>query len=646
MKINMKKIIYMGVGVLLVCTAMSCSQKEVLSTDGIKLVPATIIASSSNFDTKTTAAKNDTLYNIFWEAQDGLSVFNSVDNKNRRFTSSNSGEVATFSGEIPFESAITYAILPYDPDASVDGQTVYTSIPAEQNGDFGNIVLAGWPREAGVTPSSTDFHYQFQAVCGILKFSFDPEKIAKYNDEVQHVVSISISANRPIAGDAQISYAEEGVPVMTANPNSSGSNQYNTITITAADKVNGFAKGDYYIATLPIIKGESIPTMDISIKCITKESKVAYVRSSLPGNGKKHILTANVVKNIGTVKTNDYVLNNGEFTVDRIWSQSGNIYKKVSFSPGNLQYLASANEGAGLFRFAPNQYDAIGELGNLTSTKSKTDDGARATQSEWIDLFPFGHSGWTYDGYTFPPYRATYQESGNMYFKSYNHHLTGNWANGDWGVYNSILNGNKQDPAGTWRLLTYDEFSVICGMDGAAKRANCVYEASYKHGSTTEKQKYYFLRCGIKTGLDDQLGGEIIRFGIMLFPDFFVWPEEDLSLPVMNEWPWLQLNWIGASNDKAVKYTLSEFSILEREGAVFLPCAGQRNNATEDMNVYFVNASAPYDALSSFGIEGHYWTSTFGQAVVTRPAKALTNDSGSGKLGKSVRLVKNGQGWD
>lgn len=631
----------MGVGVLL-CTAMSCSQKEVLSTDGIKLVPATIIAGSSNFDTKTTAVKNDTLYNIFWEAQDGLSVFNSVDNVNRRFTSSNSGEVATFSGEIPYESAITYAILPYDPDASVNGQTVYTSIPAEQNGDFGNIVLAGWPREAGVTPSSTDFHYQFEAVCGILKFSFDPEKIGKYQDvEDQHVVSISITADRPIAGDAQISYAD-GVPVMTANPNSTGSNQYNTITITAADKVNGFAKDDYYIATLPIIKGESIDTMGISIKCITKEGKVAYVRSSLPGNGKKHILTANVVKNIGTVKTNDYVLNNGEFTVKVVSGKPS----KVSFSPGNLQYLASANEGAGLFRFAPNQYDVIGELGNLTSTASIADDGARARQSEWIDLFPFGHSGWTYSNHTFPPYRATYQESGFMYFKSYESSLVGNCANGDWGVYNSILNGNVVNDPGVWRLLTYNEFALMCNLDSKGYRNPYVKEVSYSVSeSKTVKQRLYYLRCGIKTGVFEG-GIEIIRYGIMLFPDFFEWPEDDVPLPVIDKDPYLLINYKNCTNEDAVKYSLSEFSVLEKGGVVFLPCAGHRNSAGSDQNVYFMHASAPYEALSSFGNEGHYWTSSFGQAVVTRPANALTNDSGAGKLAKSVRLVKNGQGWN
>ena len=63
----------------------------------------------------------------------------------------------------------------------------------------------------------------------------------------------------------------------------------------------------------------------------------------------------------------------GEFSV-----ASG---KKVRFAKGNLQFQASS----GTWRFAPNQWDIIGNApGNTTSSP------ARNTQSEWVDLFGWG----------------------------------------------------------------------------------------------------------------------------------------------------------------------------------------------------------------------------------------------------------------
>lgn len=631
---------YLIILAVVICAAASCTKEEILNTE-VKLVPATIVAESSDFETKTTATWNseESKYNIKWEAGDELSVFTGVDTENYKFTARQTAKLTNFIGELPeaAKGQKIYPIMPFDKDARFDGTTtVYTSVPAEQDGDFYNVVLAGWPRPN--TKSEEDFFYQFEAVSGILKFSFDPEKIAKYEGEMQHIVQISITADRPIAGDAKISFAGDK-PVMTACPNQTASNQYNTITLVASDRENGFTKGDYYIATLPIIKSEAIPSLGFSVKLVTKEGKVAYVKTSLPGKGKEHIFTANIVKNIGTVKTSDYVLNNGEFTVQ---VDNGNP-KKVSFSPGNLQYCASDN----LFRFAPNQYDAIGELGNLTSPASMDDDGIRATQSEWIDLFPFGHSGCTYNGKTFEPYTAIAKD---IYYYNYSNNvykdLVGDYAQGDWGVHNHIQNGNVVDDPGTWRLLTFAEFQLMCGLNG--NRDNYVKTVTYKYGQWDSQKvtaKMYFLRCGIRTGVFDGTN-EIIRYGILLFPDFFEWPDNDLPLPTSKSSPYLWFNYPYVDNGNAPKYTLSEFSVLEREGVVFLPCAGQRIAADKDNNIVsFREGSDPYQDQSSFNIEGHYWTTSHTNVMVTRPANALISESFGSTLAKSVRLVKNGYGF-
>lgn len=629
---------------VIICALASCVQEDDPKIVGNKLVPATIVAESSGFGTRSTATWNNGVsrYNIKWETNDELSVFTDADTENHKFTAIQSARFAEFTGELPGSAVTLYPIMPYDKDARISGTDVYTSIPAEQDGDFYNVVLAGWPRpDTETRAGGEDFFYQFEAVSGIIKFHFDHTKIADFGDDPQHVIRLSISADRPIAGDAKISFTG-GKPVMTADPNGTGTNMRNTISITAPDGATSLPDGDYYIATLPINKANLPDSMGISVKCETIEGKVAYIRTTIGGTGYEHILTANVVKNIGTVKTTDYVLNNGEFTVQVV---SGSP-KKVRFSPGNLQYLASGNDGNGLFRFAPNQYDAIGEVGNLTSPASMDDDGIRATQSEWIDLFPFGHSGWTYNSITYEPYRA--KARANSYYANNiteNSNLVGSYANGDWGVYNSILNGNVVNEPGTWRLLTFAEFELMCNMDGNGYRNKYVNEVSIKAAGATQKQRYYYLRCGIRTGVFEG-GNEIIRYGMLLFPDFFEWPVDELELPTIAKWPYLLFNYKYCSNEDAPKYTLSEFSILEREGVVFLPCAGQRTPADQNtQNVSFKEGSYPFNNQSSFNIEGHYWTSSRGGAIVTRPENVLLQENSGAYLAKSVRLVKNGTGF-
>ena len=117
----------------------------------------------------------------------------------------------------------------------------------------------------------------------------------------------------------------------------------------------------------------------------------------------------------------------GAFRVNK----QGNV---VYFSSGNLQYKASSDT----WRFAPEQYDVIGEdNANISSTY----DG-------WIDLF-----GWATSGYNgqYPWLKST-----NAYeYIAEGKDITG--TNYDWGMYNTIDNY----PAGTWRTMTNAEWSYI-----------------------------------------------------------------------------------------------------------------------------------------------------------------------------------------
>ena len=129
--------------------------------------------------------------------------------------------------------------------------------------------------------------------------------------------------------------------------------------------------------------------------------------------------------------------------------------KKVIISQGNLQYQAST----GTWRFAEHQYDYIGAAaGNTTAAN-------RATQSEWIDLFGWGTSGWNNGNTYYKPYDV---EGGGENFgygygpkngSSYYLSLTGTYANADWGIYNSISNG--VNTAEMWRTLTTSEIDTL-----------------------------------------------------------------------------------------------------------------------------------------------------------------------------------------
>ena len=110
--------------------------------------------------------------------------------------------------------------------------------------------------------------------------------------------------------------------------------------------------------------------------------------------------------------------------------------KQVIFSSGNLQF----NAKQGIWQFAENQYDIIG------------DDNANisATYGGWIDLFGWGTSGYN---------------SRNPWMTSEDNAQYGDGAKDiagtdyDWGQYCAINNGGQK--AGRWQTLTFDEWMYI-----------------------------------------------------------------------------------------------------------------------------------------------------------------------------------------
>ena len=208
--------------------------------------------------------------------------------------------------------------------------------------------------------------------------------------------------------------------------------------------------------------------------------------------------------------------------------------KKVYFSQGNLQYQAST----GTWRFAEHQYDMIGnDNANIPSS-----------YSGWIDLFGWGTSGWNSGANAYQPYSTSENASDYYPGGDDSNHLTGGYANADWGVYNKISNGGNQ--AGEWRTLTKNEWNYLIYT-----RAN----ASSKKGYATVNNVT----------------------GLVLLPD-------DWTLPTGVTFT------SGASGSFAINtYSASDWSKMEANGAVFLPAAGYRNGTV----------------VSVVGYEGDYWSS-------------------------------------
>lgn len=288
----------------------------------------------------------------------------------------------------------------------------------------------------------------------------------------------------------------------------------------------------------------------------------------------------------------------------------------VHFSPGNLQYQASTKT----WRFAEHQWDYVGgnssgsEPTHYGTVSGSSNNDAASDYEGWIDLFMWGTSGWKYfdDNLCtlFKPWN--HRDGTNNGMNSVNTYGVGpslgsdvgsdlNGTNYDWGVYNAILNPttNSNDPAGTWRTLTYEETKYML-----EERANATTLMGY----------------GIVNDVK----------GLILLPDGYPVPDG--------------LTFISDIHDEN-EYDTDEWSLMEANGAVFFPCGGSYNDLTEGVGS---------------NKEGFYWTAThyghgsgnskdeFGPSAKAYSCEFDFNDDVRIEQGYryehfSVRLVKNVQ---
>ena len=259
----------------------------------------------------------------------------------------------------------------------------------------------------------------------------------------------------------------------------------------------------------------------------------------------------------------------GLYTIDAEGSQ-------VYFSQGNLQYIGSAGNGdenntGAYWKFADNQWDHF-------------DVGVEASDSPTIDrdLFRWGTSGYNHGAVAYRPWNTNYNNSDYYAYGSYNYNLYDQDGTADWG-YNAIVNGGNQERQ--WRSMSGDEWqhvlfyrSTASGIRFAPAKVNGVG-------------------------------------GIILLPDD--WNASYYSLNSTNN--------PGASYNSNIISADDWLSMLEANGAVFLPGTGRTGN---------------YDSSV------HIWTSSWtnsnsAHCVYTSGGYLSVDNDGYRRNGRAVRLVRN-----
>ena len=333
---------------------------------------------------------------------------------------------------------------------------------------------------------------------------------------------------------------------------------YNQITYTITVVADPTAGGTVYInstgtTSLSVTPGTSVtiyanPANGYAFENWTTSDLVLY--------GKSKTVTVN-----GNITYTAKFWRKPTGALDGFYSVSDT--KKVFFSQGNLQY----NNGGVTWRFAPNQWDRIGnDGGQYTSESTGARDvfawamNGRDHRGGYGFYMPY-HQGLYAGGY-YPNACLPYQNpSAGQLNTEYD--LSSSTGQADWG-YNAISNGGNTVNYG-WRTLTYDEWDYLLNRNTTLCPNGSWRVVTYN-----------------------------TVFGLLLLPDGFD------ALTINN----------GATlND-------SQWAILTSNGAAFLPAAGA---STLDIayggnwtgsgagDFHLQNGNPQYDRYNEWG---YYWAST------------------------------------
>ena len=432
------------------------------------------------------------------------------------FTASVSEGVTTLSGstDAPYN-----AVYPKSLVTSVSGGfPVELTLPAEQSYvESGGKQVVNAPVAAYGDGTTDDL--LFKNVCSLIRV-----RVRNNMDKGDFTLSsITVtSSNSNLSGTTTIEYSGGEFSLGAV----SGTNSVTLTGLTEVVKENKSSK-DYYLY-IPPVAGEGTQfavkavgtfqkqAMECTLQYETEESNITIDKSKFGG--------VSMLLNGCTVTA-----------MHSAYYFSVAADRKVYFSPGNLQYQGSTGE----WRFAEEQWIAFKASQFGGNCLSESD--AKNT-SLWIDLFGWGTSGWNcggeYANHYYEPYRRIYVYNGSSKgygygprnSSVYSFSLTDTYANSDWGVYNPIKNGGNT--AGIWRTLTNNEWNYIF--------------------ATRTNKNNLFARATVN-GVA----------GLIILPD--EWAGTPAGLEMITG---------SSSLASSNVYSISEWRLLEQNGAVFLPSTG------------------------------------------------------------------------
>ncbi len=230
-------------------------------------------------------------------------------------------------------------------------------------------------------------------------------------------------------------------------------------------------------------------------------------------------------------QTIELVFSNGtQGTLKALFSVSRN--KRVRFSQGNLQY---STVGTHAVAGDTTMRGTFRFAENQWDTLGHDNDNADSLYTGWIDLFGWGTSG--YNGKY--PYM---KDNDPSHYGNGRYSISG--TNYDWGVYNAISNGGNEP--NLWRTLTIDEWRYV--LD---ERPDALQKFSY--------------------AVIDGIGG------VVLLPDYWEQPQGVTFIP---------------RNGSSNVYNNDQWTLLEKNGAVFLPANGFCTGTP--IRTFQVNLSSDY----------------------------------------------------
>lgn len=242
---------------------------------------------------------------------------------------------------------------------------------------------------------------------------------------------------------------------------------------------------------------------------------------------------------------------------------------QVFFAPGNLQAVfAKANTSSCTWQFAPNQYSIIGNATANTAVGNNV-----VTTPGTVDLF-----GWVGNSGSLAAYGINNNDDTLSYGNTVNEALKSDWDV----VANDANLGGHND----WRTLTKDQWVYVFQTRTDASN-------KYGHGSVN----------GVH--------------GMIILPDVWVLPSG--------------LSFKSGNSKWANSYTITQWALMEENGAVFLPTVGRRKGTL-------------VDNVDSYG---RYWSSTSHESYASKAyiMGFVSNDLNpqynvKRSIGFSVRLAR------